>query len=333
MNRDKLYLGIDYGGNAVKLGLVDGLGNLSGKASLPTEHLTDKGKIRAFAAQIADFVHSMGIYSSELNGVGLAIPGIAKEDGYLTPNVKTDWPVFIDAIAHAFGRDSIAVVNDANAAALGELWKGAGQNYPSVLLITIGSGIGSGLVMDGNVISGGHGAAGEIGHMTVVRDGRLCKCGRKGCLERYASARGLVQTYLEASESPDFDPTTFCSIEPSSETDALSVFHAADAGDPRALFAIEDGAQKLGFALAQAACTIDPSIILIGGGISRAANYYMDTLREAYEKNAFTACKNTPIQCAMLMEDAGVIGAARYAQIQNPTDQGQHDWLDSNFGL
>lgn len=333
MDNVKLYLGIDYGGNAVKVGLVDGFGQLAGRTSRPTAHLEDKVACRAFAAEIADYVHGMGVYSSELKGVGLAIPGIAKGEGFLTPNVRTDWPLLIDSLARALGKDGIAVINDANAAALGELWRGAGENLRSVLLMTIGSGIGAGLVVDGNVVSGGHGAAGEIGHMTVVPDGRLCKCGRKGCLERYASARGLVQTFQEASELPDLDRSRFSGIEPAHETDALAVFRAAGEDDPRALFAIADGADKLGFALAQAASVIDPAIILIGGGLSKGADFYMDSLREAYRRYCFAACAATPIQCATLMGDAGVIGAARYAMLENPRDKRQRDWLDPDFGL
>ncbi len=333
MADSKLYLGIDYGGNSVKMGLVDCTGQLSGRYSRPTDNLTDKVACRAFAAEAGEFVHGLGIYSSELGGVGLAIPGIASEDSFLTPNVGTNWPLLLECLSRTFAKPAISVLNDANAAALGELWMGAGVNLQSVLLVTVGSAIGSGLVVGGNVVSGGHGAAGEIGHMTVVPDGRLCKCGRKGCLERYASARGIVMTFNEAEQLAHLDADKFTDKVPLHETDALTVFQAAQAGDPRALFAIADAADKLGFALAQAACTIDPAIILIGGGLSQAENMFMGDLRSAYRKYAFKACAQTPIQSATLKGDAGIIGAARFAMLATPQDEAARDWLDPDFGL
>ncbi len=330
---DKLYLGIDYGGNAVKMGLVDAAGQLSGRASRPTVDLLDKASCRAFAAEVGDFVHGMGIYSSELGGVGLAIPGIVAGGAYSTPNVKADWPLVIDCLTRTFGKAGLAVANDANAAALGELWMGAGENARSVLLVTIGSGLGSGLVVDGRIVSGGHGAAGEMGHMTVVPDGRPCKCGRLGCVERYASARGIVQTFLEAGESGKLDETLFSDFVPQNETDALAVFQAAHKGDPRAKQAFEVMADKLGFALAQVACIVDPDVILLGGGLTAAAELYLESLRAAYRSYAFGACAGTEIRCATLLGDAGVIGAARFAMQMVPRDEAQRDWLDPDFGL
>ena len=330
---DKLYLGIDYGGNAVKLGLVDASGQLSGRASRPTADLLEKADCRAFAAAVGEFVHGMGIYSSELGGVGLAIPGIVANGTYSTPNARADWPLVIDCLARTFGKQAVSVLNDANAAALGELWMGAGENARSVLLVTIGSGLGSGLVVNGQVVSGGHGAAGEMGHMTVVPDGRPCKCGRKGCVERYASARGIVQTFREAGQSDKLDETLFVDCDPQSDTDALSVSQAAHKGDPRGKQAFSVMADKLGFALAQVACVVDPDVILLGGGLTAAADLYLDDLRSSYRSYALGACAETEIRCAALLGDAGVIGAARFAMQTVPRDDAQRDWLDPDFGL
>lgn len=333
MDEGKLYLGIDYGGNAVKMGLVDGYGNLSGRASQPTSNLLDKVACRAFAADVADFVHGLGIYSSELGGVGLAIPGIVNHGTYMTPNVKADWPLLMQCLEQALSKTSVAVLNDANAAALGELWMGAGENARSVLLVTLGSGLGSGLIVEGQVISGGNGAAGEVGHMTVVPGGRPCKCGRKGCIERYASARGIVQNFIEAGQSGELDSSQFTDHEPVNDTDALAVFDAARAGDPRGKRALAEMADKLGFALAQVACVVDPDVILLGGGIAAGADLYLDDLRAAYRSYCFEACAATEIRCATLLGDAGVYGAARYAMLAAPRDKAQRDWLDPDFGL
>ena len=333
MDEGKLYLGIDYGGNAVKLGLVDVYGNLSGRGSVPTADLLDKVTCRAFAAKVADFVHGLGVYSSELGGVGLAIPGIINHGTYLTPNVKADWPLLLACLQQALSKTPISMLNDANAAALGELWMGAGENARSVLLVTLGSGVGSGLILEGQVISGGNGAAGEVGHMTVVPKGRPCKCGRAGCVERYASARGIVQSFLEAGESGEFDSALFGNHVPVNDTDALAVFDAAREGDPRGTYALADMADKLGFALAQVACVVDPDVILLGGGIAAGADLYLDQLRAAYRSYCFEACAATEIRCAALLGDAGVYGAARYAMLASPRDKAQRDWLDPDFGL
>ena len=333
MDEGKLYLGIDVGGNAVKMGLIDGYGNLSGSGSQPTENLLDKVGCRAFAAKVAEFVHGLGVYSSELGGVGLAIPGIVNHGTYLTPNVKADWPLVLKCLEQALSKPTIAVLNDANAAALGELWMGAGENARSVLLVTLGSGVGSGLIVEGQVISGSNGAAGEVGHMTVVPGGRPCKCGRMGCVERYVSARGIVQNFLEAGEAGGLDEAKFTDYVPVNDTDALAVFNAARADDPRGIQALAVMADKLGFALAQVACVVDPDVVLLGGGISAGADLYLDALRKAFRSYCFEACATTEIRCATLLGEAGIYGAARYAMLALPRDKAQRDWLDPDFGL
>ena len=333
MDDNKLYLGIDFGGNAVKAGLVDVHGQLSGKTSWPTRDLLDKVACRACASEIGEFVHGMGVYSSELGGVGLAVPGILKQDSVFVPNVHVDWDLFLKSLQQTFGKPEVFTVNDANAAALGEMWNGAGDNARSALLVTLGSGVGSGLIVEGVVISGGHGAAGEIGHMTVVPGGRLCKCGRKGCLERYASARGIVQTFREAGQNDALDPAAFSAHEPTGDTDALSVFKAFEEGDPRAKEALAVMADKLGFALAQVACAVDPEVILLGGGVAGGAEYFMEDLRAAYQEYCLGSCSATEIRTASLGSDAGIFGAARFAMQAAPRDAAQRDWLDPDFGL
>ena len=318
MNSNQLYLGIDFGGNAVKLGVVDDVGMLLGKSSIPTVPLADKTSCRAFASGIYDFVHELGVYASELDGVGLAVPGIVDEaaDDYIfAPNVRVEWALLIDCIAKVFSKPKVEVINDANAAALGEMWQGAGTNAQSALFVTLGSGIGSGLILDGRVVRGGNGAAGEIGHLTVVPDGRPCNCGRKGCLERYASARGIVQSFTEAADMSGIDRSAFTNHVPSSETDALAVFEAMREGDPRAQYALSVFADKLGFALAQVACVADPDVILLGGGLSQGSDLYLGALVASYRSFCLSSCASTEIRCAVLSSDAGVYGAARHAMM------------------
>lgn len=306
-----IFLGIDYGGNFVKLGLVGVNGVLAGKASLATRDLVSETDCREFAVRVADFVRSMGIEAHDVGGVGLAVPGIVSGEVGETPNVNVHWPLLIEQVRSQFGERPLSVLNDANAAALGELWKGAGSHASSVLMVTLGTGVGSGFAVEGRVVEGSHGAAGELGHVTVVPGGRLCQCGRRGCVEQYASVRGVVATYRELASS------AFAGIKevsgPAHDSDALYVCEAARAGDECALAAFEDMSDKLGFALAQASCMLDPGAILLGGGMSAAADVFLERLRSAYRQYAMSACAETEILCARLGGDAGVFGAARYA--------------------
>ena len=152
--------------------------------SRPTVDMLDEAPCLDFAADVGAFLDGAGARVSDLGGVGLAIPGIAVEGAYSTPNVRVDWPFLIHCLEDALGKADVAVANDANVAALGELWMGAGEGVRSLLLATVGSGLGSGLVVDARIVPGAHGAAGELGHVTVVPQGRPCNCGRAGCAER-----------------------------------------------------------------------------------------------------------------------------------------------------
>lgn len=315
MNKTSLYLGIDYGGSSVKIGLVTNTGTLLHSIALPTAHLTERNGCLAYANDIANFILNAGVALPELKGVGLDIPGTTKDANYSTPNVRTDWHLFIDSLTQLLQQDTISVLNDADAAALGESWVGAGKAYDSLLLVTLGSALGSGIVVDNALISGSHGAAGEIGHLIVDMEGRSCNCGRRGCLERYASGRGLVLSFSEAATVLSLNSADFSHYAPTNETDAYPVFEAARAQDPRALYALSLFTDKLALGLAQATCVIDPSIILLGGGLSQSADIYLERLRELYHTYAFTPCKSIPIACATLQEKAGMIGAARYAML------------------
>ena len=286
MKQNGLYLGIDYGGNSVKAGLFDSIGTMHGKTSWPTVALMDLGECQRFAEGVAEFVRSLGLRASDVSGVGLAMPGMIAEGGYFCPNVSVDVEVLAEC---------------------------AGIEAGTALLATLGSGLGSGIIVNGNVVTGAHGAAGELGHVTVEPDGRLCSCGRKGCAERYASARGLVQTFTEATDDAGLDASLFSEFEPASATDALPVFKAYEVGDPRAVRAIEVMVDKLAFASAQVACIVDPEIIILGGGVSGGSKYFIEDLRSAFRSYCLPACSSTEIRVAVLGNDAGMYGAARYA--------------------
>lgn len=313
MKENGLYLGIDYGGNSVKAGLFDSIGIMQGKTSWPTVDLSSPDECQRFAEGVAEFVRSLDLHVSDVLGVGLAMPGMIAQDSYFCPNVSVNVEVLAECLSISFSSTPVSIINDANAAAFGEMWKGAGSEAKTALLATLGSGLGSGIIIDGNVVTGAHGAAGELGHVTVEPGGRLCTCGRKGCAERYASARGLVQTFTEATNDDGLDSSLFSEFEPTSATDALPVFKAYEVGDPRAARAIEVMVDKLAFALAQVACIVDPEVIILGGGVSGGSPYFIEDLRSAFSTYCLPACSSTEIRVAVLGNDAGMYGAARYA--------------------
>lgn len=312
MDTNARYLGIDLGGTSTKLGIVDGDGAILAQTSFPTTVVQGEAEAVAFVASIVDFVRNAGASTSEVAGVGLAVPGIVREGiPELTVNVDIAWALLFDRLRAAFVTVPIECVNDANAAALGEAWLGAASGARSAMLVTLGTGIGAGIVADGRVVEG-NGGAGEIGHITAVPDGRLCKCGRRGCVEQYASARGIVASFRDASARGVIGSTD---IQPKHDGDALSVFEAYRAGDERAVEAVGVFVDKLAFGLAQAMCVVDAEVILLGGGVAGAAELYLDDLQAAYVNYCFAACSSTKIRTAKLGNDAGIIGAARYAQL------------------
>lgn len=313
MDASRMYLGIDLGATMVKLGIVDERGMVLDKTSFSASDLVSDAQCLAFVDAVTSFVHGVGVYSSELAGIGLAVPGIVA-DGVpaLTANISADWPRLLDSLRPAFSQCPITCVNDANAAALGELWLGAAEGARSVLLVTIGTGIGAGLVLDGRVVTGHNGAAGEIGHLTVAPGGRPCGCGRAGCLEQYASARGIVANFWEADRAGI--PASSARV-PAHAVDALAVFDAARAGDERARAALQRFSSTLGFALAQVTCVVDSEVILLGGGVAGGADLYLDDLRAAYGTSCLSTCASTDIRCATLGNDGGVVGAVRCSML------------------
>ncbi len=232
-------------------------------------------------------------------------------DGKLSmaPNVEMDLPAFVRAAKRSFG-DIWSVQNDANAAALGEQWAGAAREFQSVLFVTLGTGIGAGVVVEGRVVVGAHGSAGEIGHIVVDPEGAPCGCGGCGCVEQYASARGLVR--LARREIAESETKGFAIAH---DSDARAVFDAARAGDPRAAAAVRTMSRALAQALAAAVCVIDPEAVVIGGGMSGSADVFLDELRQMFLRFAIPPCKQTSILTAQLGNDAGMIGAARAAML------------------
>ena len=305
--------GIDLGGTTAKVGLFTTAGDLLEKWEVPTDS-SEKG-IRILpnlAAAILGKMEEKGLTPDQVEGVGIGVPG---------PVQKSSVVPIVCANLGGWGQQDVAanlsallkglkvlVGNDANVAALGEIWMGAAKGCRSAVMVTLGTGVGGGVIVDGKVVEGAHGAGGEIGHITVNRhETACCGCGKRGCLEQYSSATGVVRCMkLLLEENPD----TPCTLR-GTDFAAKDVFDAARAGDPLAAKEVDQMTDLLGLALASIASTTDPEVFLVGGGVSRAGDVLFQPLAAHYKEYAFKSCREIPIKQASLGNDAGIYGAVR----------------------
>lgn len=311
MEAKHYYIGIDVGGTSVKEGLFDEDGNLLAKVSVPTPPIVDEAGFAAVTSAIDQIVAKAQIPRAFVSGIGLAVPCPipAAGDAKVKANIDIKLPELKEAIAAHCPDAQVKYENDANAAAMGEAWLGSAKGVSNVVMVTIGTGVGGGVIVDGDVVSGVVGAGGEIGHMCLEpNEERTCGCGGHGHLEQYSSATGVVNNYLAACKDAGVEP-----IELTGPSDSKDVFQAAREGDPQALAAAEKMADYLGRALSLIANVVDPEVFLIGGGASASADVYLDTVIERYRHYAFPASRETPIKVASLGNDAGIIGAAYVA--------------------
>ncbi len=303
--------GIDLGGTTAKIGLFTVSGALLEKWEVKTDTRNQGENIlRNLAKSVEEKMTEKGITAADVVGVGIGVPGPVVEDRYVPVCANLGGWGDVDVSANLSALlDGIPVKtgNDANMAALGEIWMGTAKGCKNMVLVTLGTGVGGGVIVDGKVICGAHGAGGEIGHITVKRgETAVCGCGKHGCLEQYSSATGIVRCMkklLDGSEAP--------SMLRDKDFSAKDIFDAARAGDKLALKELDDYADMLGFALAAIAETADPEMFLLGGGVSRAGDILTSAVTEAYKKYAFSGCQNTPIRIASLGNDAGIYGAVR----------------------
>ena len=304
----KLYVGLDIGGTTVKVGAFSAEGERLGKLAVPTPPMVDAAGYQAVCDGISELASSLGAAAEDVLGVGLAVPAPVPADGnvQIVANMDLDLLGLKAALETAFGQAAVAYVNDANAAAMGELWQGGARGLTSCVLITLGTGVGGGVVVDGKVVAGANGAAGEIGHITVNPAEPLeCGCGRHGCLEQYVSAKGMVRVYREECERRGLSP-----VELSGDTDTLSLFNAYKAGDEAAKAAVSLMCDRLGLALSIVSGVTDPERFVIGGGVAGGFDLFADELTERYRHYVLGCCAETPIVVAELGNDAGIYGAA-----------------------
>lgn len=300
----KYGFGIDVGGTTVKLGLFDGDGNLLSKKEIPTR--TENGG-EAILPDIAEAIGAFGVAKEDLLGIGIGVPGPVDASGTVNRCVNLNWGVFNihETLGELTGL-TVKAGNDANCAALGEYWKGGGQGCRSTVFVTLGTGVGGGIVIDGKILGGAHGVGGEVGHITVsAPDKYPCTCGKKGCVEQYASATGIVRMAKEALAASGADSL----MRNAAELSCKDVFDAAKAGDLLAIAVLEQVFDYLGEALASACCVCDPERIVLGGGVSKAGEYLLHGTEKYFKEHMFHACKGTEFSLATLGNDAGMYGA------------------------
>lgn len=305
----KYCFGIDVGGTTVKCGLFTLEGEIVEKWEIPTR-TQENGKniLPDVAAAILMKLTQLQIPKTEVAGIGIGVPGPVDERGEVPVAVNLHWGRvnIVEEIETLTGIRTKAG-NDANVAALGEMWKGGGVGYKNLIMVTLGTGVGGGIILNEQIVHGSHGAGGEIGH-AHVEDAitEPCNCGNCGCLEQVASATGIVRLAKEALEDNE-TPT----ILSASDLSAKTVFDAVKAGDEVAIQIAERFGQYLGKALAVFACVADPEVFVIGGGVSKAGPVLLDYITKYYRQFAFTACKNVDFALATLGNDAGIYGSAR----------------------
>ena len=305
--------GVDIGGTAIKLGLFQTDGELLEKWSIPTR-TEDEGRyvLPDVIASIRSKLDERAIPWKKVEGVGMGVPGPVKEDGTVMRCINLGWGVFniperirtLEPRIHRF-----RVSNDVNAATLGEQWKGAAQGHKNAFMVTLGTGIGGGLVVNEQIVNGVGGGAGEIGHFRVdEEEAEPCKCGGRGCLEQYCSATGLLRCARKRlAERPDA-PTALKNGE---GLTAKDVCDAAKAGDKLALELLEQLGDRLGWALTAIAGTVDPEVFVIGGGLSSAGDILLEPIVRGYRAHAFRALRDTEFILAKLGNDAGIYGCVR----------------------
>ena len=305
--------GIDLGGTTAKIGLFTTSGALLEKWEVATdtshagEHILEN-----LAAAVLGKMKEQSIQPEQVEGVGIGVPGpvldssivpivCANLGGWGERNVSAQLSGLLDGL-------KVLVGNDANVAALGEIWMGAAKGAKNAVMVTLGTGVGGGVVVNGKVIDGVHGAGGEIGHITVNRhETATCGCGKRGCLEQYSSATGVVRCMKKLL---DENPDTPCVLR-GTEFAAKDVFDAARNGDALAAREVDEMSDTLGMALANIASTVDPEAFLVGGGVARAGDVLFAPLNKHFQEYAFKSCRETPIKQASLGNDAGIYGAVR----------------------
>lgn len=306
----KYAFGADIGGTTCKIGFFETEGKLLDRWEISTN--TENGGASILddvAGAIDKKLAQESVSKDDVQGVGVGVPGPVDGRGVVNKCVNLGWGVFnVEEELHAKTGLLVKAGNDANVAALGELWQGGAKGCSDAIMVTLGTGVGGGIIISGKMVSGFDGAGGEIGHMAVSEDEiEQCTCGKYGCLEQYTSATGIVRmakrklaVITEDTSLKSYDVLT-----------AKNVLDEAKAGDAIALELLDEVARILGRSLANAACVVNPEIIVIGGGVSKAGTILLDAVQKYFKEYAFHACRSAKFALACLGNDAGMYGCVK----------------------
>ena len=304
--------GVDVGGTTVKLGLFSRDGALLEKWEIPTRTQNNGEHVLPdIVASIRSKLSEKNIAPQNVEGIGIGVPGPVSADFTVNKCVNLGWGVFnlkekMNQLLPEIS--NVAAGNDANVATLGELWQGGGKGYQSAVMFTLGTGVGGGVVVDGKIVAGANGGAGEVGHMTVEPGETVpCTCGKYGCLEQYASANGIVRMGKVMLSQCD-KPSALRDLE---RFTAKDICDLARNGEEMAMDIVERFGEYMGRAMSYVACTTDPDVFIVGGGMSRAGSIITDVMLKYYRKYAFHVSTGTSIALAELGNDAGIYGCAK----------------------
>lgn len=305
----KYCFGVDIGGTTVKMGLFEDSGEVLDKWEIVTR-TKEEGKaiLPDIAASIKEKLDARKIDEADVLGVGVGVPAPVTEAGVVNGSANLGWNYKeVKKELEALTGFTAQIGNDANVAALGEMWKGGGAGQKNMIMVTLGTGVGGGVIVGGKVIIGEHGAGGEIGHLCVnYEETESCGCGNHGCLEQYASATGIVRIAKKKLASE-----TRKTMLQKDDVSAKDVFDAVKAGDEVADEIAQEFGRYLGHALANLAVVADPSVFVIGGGVSKAGEVLIPYIQKPYKEHAFFANKEVEFKLATLANDAGICGAAK----------------------
>lgn len=308
----KYGFGIDLGGTTVKIAYFDQTGTMLDKWEIPT-NTSDGGRqiLPDIAASIQGYLREHGIPHSDILGLGIGVPGPVDAKGVVNKCVNLGWGVFnISETLSGLTGFPVKAGNDANVAALGEYWKGGGKGCSNMVFVTLGTGVGGGIVVEGNLLHGAHGSGAEIGHLVLnPQETAVCNCGKFGCAEQYCSATGIVRlarNYLKDSPLPT-------ELKDTENLTCKDIFDAAKTGDPAATAILEQVYDYLGMLLGNVCSVVNPEVVVIGGGVSKAGEMLLEGVVPYFQKYVFHAASGARFALASLGNDAGAYGAFKLA--------------------
>lgn len=303
----KYGFGVDIGGTTVKMGFFETSGKLIDKWEIKTNTENGGESILSDVAKSVDNkLAQEAISKDDVQGIGIGVPGPVTSNGVVNRCVNLGWGVKdVAEELHSLTGLKVKVGNDANVAALGEMWKGGAEGSKDVIMVTLGTGVGGGIIVDGKIVAGAAGAGGEIGHITVNKEEiEPCNCGQYGCLEQYASATGIVRM-AKRKLAKISEETTLTNVD---ELSAKAIFDEAKAGDKIAKELVDELGSILGGTLSNIACVTNPEVIVVGGGVSKAGSILIDTIQKNFVETSFHVCRDTKFALASLGNDAGIYG-------------------------